>query len=94
MHLICCILCNYKIVCINGLIECHYIIFLVNQYYKKISVSLMIPEDGCCSVRFTAVQRGHTTVTASYTSRGKELSASVTIAAYDPLMVKTCNLAF
>lgn len=54
----------------------------------------MIPEDGCCSVRFTAVQRGHTTVTASYTSRGKELSASVTIAAYDPLMVKTCNLAF
>ncbi|XP_052692934.1 nuclear pore membrane glycoprotein 210-like [Crassostrea angulata] len=49
-------------------------------------VSLMIPEDGCCSVRFTAVQRGHTTVTASYTSRGKELSASVTIAAYDPLM--------
>lgn len=54
----------------------------------------MIPEDGCCSVRFTAVQRGHTTVTASYTSRGTELTASVTIAAYDPLMVKTCNLAF
>lgn len=54
----------------------------------------MIPEDGCCSVRFMAVQRGHTTVTASYTARGTELTASVTIAAYDPLMVKTCNLAF
>lgn len=54
---------------------------------------MMIPEDGCCSVRFTAVQRGHTTVMASYTSRGTELSASVTIAAYDPLMVKKSNLA-
>lgn len=51
------------------------------------SVSQLIPENGCCSLRFKAVQRGHTTVTASYSSRGIELSATVTIAAYDPLVV-------
>ncbi|XP_022313260.2 nuclear pore membrane glycoprotein 210-like [Crassostrea virginica] len=49
-------------------------------------VSQLIPENGCCSLRFKAVQRGHTTVTASYSSRGIELSATVTIAAYDPLV--------
>ncbi|XP_062607902.1 nuclear pore membrane glycoprotein 210-like [Saccostrea cucullata] len=49
-------------------------------------VSLSLPEEGCCSLRLKAVQRGHTIVVASYTSRGIELSASVTIAAYDPLM--------
>ncbi|XP_048780768.2 nuclear pore membrane glycoprotein 210-like isoform X2 [Ostrea edulis] len=49
-------------------------------------VSLSIPEEGCCSLRLKSVQRGHTVVVASYTSRGIDLSATVTIAAYDPLM--------
>lgn len=51
------------------------------------AVSLSIPEEGCCSLRLKSVQRGHTVVVASYTSRGIDLSATVTIAAYDPLMV-------
>ena len=55
---------------------------------RFVSGQFDLPEHGCRVIKVKAIQQGHTKVKVAYSARGVDLSASVTIAAYDPLMVR------
>lgn len=46
-----------------------------------------LPEEGCRTIKVKAAQKGHTQVKASYVYENIKLESTVTIAAYDPLVV-------
>ena len=47
-----------------------------------------LPETGCTSLTFLAKRQGHTEVFVTYQSKNVLLQASLTVAAYNPLMVR------
>ncbi|GFN96241.1 nuclear pore membrane glycoprotein 210-like [Plakobranchus ocellatus] len=50
------------------------------------SAPLELPETGCTSLTFLAKRQGHTEVIVTYQSKNVMLQASLTVAAYNPLM--------
>ncbi|KAK3103291.1 hypothetical protein FSP39_018237 [Pinctada imbricata] len=59
--------------------------FSDSSVFEKQTGEYALPQEGCRVLKVKAIQQGHTKVTVSYSVRGVDLSASVTIAAYDPL---------
>jgi len=55
--------------------------------YVEGSVDTPLPEGSCTVIRLQAKRAGHTVITATYSADGIDLKASITIAAFDPLLV-------